>query len=167
MAAHSTLTGADLHEPKGIGGAANGSVYVANGSGSGAWSTTPTFSNYTTTAALKNANRLALTMRFEDIGTAGNQFIVSPLAGKVAGIWVTCDVAPTGSNTVLTASISGTAITAGNITVPFSGAAAGDVSSCTPSALNVVTAGQAIKINTDGGATNTVPATLVFLLDVS
>ncbi|MDE2102788.1 MAG: hypothetical protein KGL39_36425, partial [Patescibacteria group bacterium] len=35
--AHSSLTGADLHEPKGVATAASGSVYVANGSGSGAW----------------------------------------------------------------------------------------------------------------------------------
>lgn len=37
--AHSTLTGADLHEPKGTATATSGQVYVANGSGSGAWTT--------------------------------------------------------------------------------------------------------------------------------
>lgn len=35
---HSTLTGADLHEPKGVSTAAAGTVYTANGSGSGTWS---------------------------------------------------------------------------------------------------------------------------------
>lgn len=35
--AHSTLTGADLHESKGVAAAAANTVYVANGSGSGAW----------------------------------------------------------------------------------------------------------------------------------
>jgi hypothetical protein len=34
---HSTITGADLHEPKGVATAANKTVYVANGSASGAW----------------------------------------------------------------------------------------------------------------------------------
>lgn len=34
---HNSLTGADLHEPKGVGGAASGSVYQANGGGSGSW----------------------------------------------------------------------------------------------------------------------------------
>lgn len=34
---HSTLTGADLHEPKGVATAAAGNVYIANGSGSGHW----------------------------------------------------------------------------------------------------------------------------------
>lgn len=34
---HSTLTGIDLHEPKGAADAASGQVYVANGAGSGTW----------------------------------------------------------------------------------------------------------------------------------
>ena len=35
--AHSTLTGADLHEPKGVASANADDIYVANGSGSGVW----------------------------------------------------------------------------------------------------------------------------------
>ena len=34
---HSTLTGNELHEPKGASTALSGQVYVANGAGSGAW----------------------------------------------------------------------------------------------------------------------------------
>lgn len=34
---HSTLTGTDLHEPKGIASANSGELYFANGAGSGAW----------------------------------------------------------------------------------------------------------------------------------
>lgn len=34
---HSTITGADNHEPKGVESATSGRVYVANGSGSGSW----------------------------------------------------------------------------------------------------------------------------------
>lgn len=34
---HRDLTGADLHEPKGVSTASDGEVYVANGAGSGAW----------------------------------------------------------------------------------------------------------------------------------
>lgn len=37
MATHSTLTGADLHEPKGVASAGANQVYVANGAGSGTW----------------------------------------------------------------------------------------------------------------------------------
>ena len=35
---HNLITGNDLHEPKGVAEATSGKVYVANGSGSGAWS---------------------------------------------------------------------------------------------------------------------------------
>ena len=34
---HASLTGSQLHEPKGADAAANGTVYVANGAGSGTW----------------------------------------------------------------------------------------------------------------------------------
>lgn len=39
MALHKDLTGANLHEPKGVTGATSGQVYVADGSGSGTWTT--------------------------------------------------------------------------------------------------------------------------------
>ena len=35
---HNLITGSDLHEPKGVAAASANKVYVANGSGSGAWS---------------------------------------------------------------------------------------------------------------------------------
>jgi microcystin-dependent protein len=37
MGAHKNLTGADLHEPKGVENASSGMVYVADGAGSGVW----------------------------------------------------------------------------------------------------------------------------------
>lgn len=40
MPEHNTLTGSDLHEPKGVAAAANRTVYVADGAGSGAWEKT-------------------------------------------------------------------------------------------------------------------------------
>ena len=44
MAVHSGLTGANLHEPKGVAAATAGKVYIANGAASGAW-TAPTLLN--------------------------------------------------------------------------------------------------------------------------
>ncbi len=40
---HSALTGAELHEPKGAAAASANTVYVANGSGSGAWTSFTTW----------------------------------------------------------------------------------------------------------------------------
>lgn len=37
MALHKDLSGADLHEPKGIEGAPSGTVYVSSGNGTGVW----------------------------------------------------------------------------------------------------------------------------------
>lgn len=42
--AHASLTGAELHEPKGAAAASSGTVYVADGAGSGAWSSIGTSS---------------------------------------------------------------------------------------------------------------------------
>lgn len=42
--AHASLTGAELHEPKGVATAALGTVYVANGAGSGSWNSISTSS---------------------------------------------------------------------------------------------------------------------------
>ena len=39
MVAHSALTGANLHEPKGVASATVGTVYKADGAGSGSWTT--------------------------------------------------------------------------------------------------------------------------------
>lgn len=36
---HASLTGADLHEPKGASSASSGQVYIADGLGSGVWTT--------------------------------------------------------------------------------------------------------------------------------
>lgn len=41
MAEHNTLTGSALHEPKGAASAVAGQVYIADGSGSGAWTALP------------------------------------------------------------------------------------------------------------------------------
>lgn len=45
---HKLLTGADLHEPKGVETALTGQVYVANGAGSGAWITINTTIQFST-----------------------------------------------------------------------------------------------------------------------
>ena len=37
MPEHNTLTGADLHEPKGVATATAGQIYIADGAGSGTW----------------------------------------------------------------------------------------------------------------------------------
>ena len=145
---HSTLTGSDLHEPKGTAAANTGQVYIANGSGSGTWTA--------------HHNRCVLTTRIDDISTASSAWVVSPVAGTISKIYSVISGAITSGAAVLTAEIGGTAVTNGVLTVAVSGSAAGIIDSATPSAANTVTAGSAIEIATDGGSTNSVSAVITF-----
>ena len=146
---HSTLTGSDLHEPKGTAAANTGQVYIANGSGSGTWTA--------------HHNRCVLTTRIDDISTASSAWVVSPVAGTISKIYSVISGAITGGAAVLTAEIGGVAVTNGVLTVAVSGSAAGIHDVATPTAANTVTAagtGGVIEIVTDGGSTNTVSAVI-------
>ena len=52
--AHSALTGAELHEPKGIAGAASNRVYVSTGAGTGAWQKLNESDNFDFSVKAKN-----------------------------------------------------------------------------------------------------------------
>ena len=145
---HSTLTGSDLHEPKGTAAANTGQVYIANGSGSGTWTA--------------HHNRCVLTTRIDDISTSSSAWVVTPIAGTISKIYSVTSGATTGGTALLTAEIAGVAVTNGVLTVLVSGSAAGIVDVATPTAAYTVTAGAAIEIATDGGSTNTVSAVITF-----
>lgn len=53
---HATLTGANLHEPKGVAAASQGQVYVADGGGSGAWKKINQTDNIDYSVVSKNQN---------------------------------------------------------------------------------------------------------------
>ena len=151
MALHKDLTGADLHEPKGVASASVDTVYVADGSGSGVWKKIETDS--LDTSSVLNANKSLLSILFIDIGTAGSQYLVIPKNATLTKIWVTPQVATATSNTVLTIrNDAGTSM--GTITVT-TGAAAGSIFSLTPASNNTFTAGQKLQIETDGGTSST------------
>ena len=154
MTAHASLTGADLHEPKGVAAATSRQVYIADGAGSGVWTT------------LVNANKAYITARLEDVSTAKSVFVVPGVAGDVSKIYSVIDGAIATADCTLSFEIAGTPITSGDITIAYSGSAAGDVDSSTPSAANTITAGQAIEIITSGASTNTVNATITFIIDL-
>ena len=137
---HSLIEDPNIHEPKGVATAGAGKFYVADGSGSGSWGFT---SHY-------------LTLDIPDITTVTDYYVVAPFTGTITKIYSVIDGVIASANKVLTASINGTDVTNGAITIAYSGSAAGDVDSCTPTALNTVTAGQAIKIAATGATTNSV-----------
>lgn len=73
MAEHNTLTGSQLHEPKGVATATSGQVYTANGSGSGVWTTPPPAAG-TITQGIYNYNDLATTSTPIPLTLASTQY---------------------------------------------------------------------------------------------
>lgn len=162
---HNALTGASLHEPKGVAAASANTVYSASGAGSGTWQKINT--NNIDTSSIKQINKRYLTYTIDDLNTAASYFMVVPVAASVTKIWSVIDGAITGANAVLTFEIAGVAVTNGTVTITQAGSAAGDVDSATPTAANTLTAGQALEIINDGGASNAIKCTLTFELDIS
>lgn len=132
---HSTLTGSDLHEPKGVAAASANEVYVANGSSSGVW----TALQYTLTGVIAN------------VSNSETVYVPIPYAGTVTKVVTVLEGAITMADATVTVSDSAAA-SMGNITVAFTGSAAGDVDTLAPSSNNVVTANDFITVATDGGS---------------
>jgi hypothetical protein len=110
------------------------------------------------------SNDIVLNVDMTDISTAASVWVVAPVASSIKKIYSVINGAITSADAAITTEIGGTAVTGGAITIANSGSAAGDVDSATPSALNVLTAGQALEIITDGGSTGTVRATFTVVL---
>ena len=137
---HALIDDPEIHELKGASTASIGQIYVDDGTGSGDWGF-PT---------------AVLTLDIADITAVADYYIVFPFAATITKAYSVIDGAIGTADKVLTMSIGGVDITDGAITIAYSGSAAGDVDSCTPTALNTVTAGQAIKIAAAGATTNAV-----------
>lgn len=84
-------------------------------------------------------------------------YLVCPHAGTISKIWTVTDGAVGTADITVTGKIGSTAITNGAVTIATSGSAAGDIDSATPTAANVVTAGQAINFVVAGGGSGGSP----------
>jgi hypothetical protein len=162
MVAHASLTGANLHEPKGAASASADTVYVADGAGSGSWVKVDS-ANIDTTSIF-NTNKFTLTAVLDDVSTASSVYIPMPFACTVNSVYSALQAAITGADaTVTVRNNSDTSM--GTLTIAQSGSAAGDVDSLSPSSNNTFTAGQRMRIQTDGASTDT--AKLVFVIVVT
>lgn len=155
---HNALTGASLHEPKGADTATVDKLYAANGAGSGTWRKLTSASIDTT--SVFNHNKRVLTFTIESLNPAASYYIPMPYTGTISNIYSVIDAAITGANDIITFEIANVAVTGGTITITQAGSAAGDVDSCTPSAANAVTAGTALEVVNDGGASNAIRCVL-------
>jgi hypothetical protein len=135
MPAHSTLTGADLHEPKGVASAGANEVYLSDGLGSGSWVVPP----YTLTALIT------------DVSTASTVYIPIPFAGTVTKVvTVLAGSLTTANATVTVKNAAGASM--GTLTITQSGSAAGDIDVLNPVSNNSVTNDSRISVETDGAS---------------
>jgi len=105
------------------------------------------------TAGAADLKTKLVTVAIGDISTAGSVWAVPGVAGSIVKISNVIDTTITTANAGLTFEIGGTAVTGAAITIAFSGSLPGDVDSSAPSALNVITASEAIEIVKDGAST--------------
>lgn len=164
--AHSALTGAELHEPKGVSTATSNETYVANGAGSGTWSE-PEPKGATGASAEQvyvadgagsgawTTRQYVLSGTIADISTSGDLYIPIPYAGNVVKVTGVLHAAIGTANATVTVFDNG-GNSMGAITVAFSGSAAGDIDTLAPASNQDVTDDDWIRVATDGASTNTV-----------
>ena len=119
------------------------------------------------TANAQDLKKVYLTLDITNISSATVVYLPSPVAGTISKITTIINGAIATANAILTGRIGSTAITGGAVTIPFSGSAAGQVNSATPTALNTVAVGNNINFTANNASTNTVRATIVVEITLS
>lgn len=160
MTSHASLTGSDLHEPKGVSGASADTVYVANGGGSGTWQKITKDS--INASSVKDINKVYLTATLADVSTASATYIPLPFACTLNSVTSVISGAITVANSIITVTKVG-GFSAGTMTITAAGSAEGDIDSLVPVSNNTFSANDWLKISTDGGSTTT--QSITFLLE--
>lgn len=170
MPEHSTITDPNIHEPKGVAAASAGFIYVADGSGSGAWQqidassidlsgVTSEVQDELDSGTMEVLGRTCVTSVIPDVSTASSILVPVPM-----------DCTLTRARAVLGGTIAGTAVitfqnsSAAGMGTPlsFTDVGKGSGSTFTPSGSNTFTGPTWFEVLTDGGSTNTVPLYLTF-----
>lgn len=172
MVAHASLTGAELHEPKGIEGAVDRQVYIADGAGSGAWEA-PTASdiqvvdssNFFTATNVEEVleelygREFYFYDRIADVSTPS--FVLIPILENsvVNSIRFVLGGAITTADSTLTITRGGDGASLGTRVIAFSGSAEGTTFDFTPTGNNSLdaTTHRYLKIATDGNSSTAQP----------
>ena len=109
------------------------------------------------TATAAELNDSFVILDIADGSADATYYMVSPHAGTISKIWTVINGAVSTADITVTANIGATPVTNGLVTIATAGSAAGDIDSATPSAANVVTAGQAINFVVAGGGAGGAP----------
>lgn len=150
MANHADLTGADLHEPKGIAGTAANLTYISDGLGSGVWRKTG-LSDIDTVSVL-TLNQLIVTVKVTDI--ASPSVVVVPIPFNCTLVSATSCItgAISGADSTLTFTRAGAA-TIGTIVIDDLGSGEGILDNLSAPVNNTFTGPSWLKIASDGAPT--------------
>lgn len=148
MVEHRDLTGASLHEPKGVENASANEVYHADGGGSGTW--------FDPLSRVQNLNQFSLTGIIDDISTPNeNVYFYVPSDSNLTKIGYVLYGALTGTASIVSLYKNGI-LQAQSITISTGTSGAGVTGSLSLSPTISFTEGQTLELRTDGGSTNTV-----------
>lgn len=150
MPLHRDMTGDELHEPKGIETAADGTVYIADGSGSGTWEDRH--------SGIVSLNQYSLTEKLTDISAPSNHvYFRVPVKSELVSFSVVLDGAVATANNTLTLYINGVAFP-DTLSVSFAGSTAGSSFNLVASTPSTLSAGAIIELRSDGASDNAVAA---------
>jgi fermentation-respiration switch protein FrsA (DUF1100 family) len=112
------------------------------------------------------AETRALAVVIPTLQGSGVTRLVSPFAGTLTRLQSVIAGALATGDATITASINGTAVTGGVLTIAQAGSAAGDADAATPSAANAVAVGDVIALTVGGTNSNAVAATVTLTFTV-
>lgn len=159
MTFHASLTGADLHEPKGVAGAAASTVYVADGTGTGYW--VKIHPGIIDEYQIKNINKGMLSVMLPDVSTTSSIYVPIPRTMDIKKFSVTLQAPITGTDPTV-GFFDGASIYCGGVTLTASGSSAGTSGYFLPTSNYGFAANQVMRIATDGASTGTAAAIIVF-----
>lgn len=154
---HSGLTAANLHEPKGAATASANQLYLANGAGSGTWTT-----------CQGGMNQYVFTLHIQDASSAtaalNSGYLAMPFACTVTQVYSIAYAAIATTDNILTvANNAGSSM--GTITVAFTGSAIGDVDTITTiTTNNTFTAGQKLSVISNSGSATVCPMMITIIV---
>lgn len=151
MALHSTLTGADLHEPKGADAAPASTAYISNGAGSGSWVKVPASALDPTTN--KTLNKHWVVVPVADIANTRVVVVPVPVNATLLSASSCITGAISGGDSTLTFTRAGAA-TIGTIVISAAGSGEGVLDTLSAPINNSFTGPSWLKIASDGGPTS-------------
>ncbi len=109
------------------------------------------------TATAAELNEYFVFLDIADGSAEAVYYLVCPHAGTISKISTVTDAAVATADITITPAIGATGVTNGVVTIATAASAAGDLDTATPTAANVVTAGQAVNFTVTGGGAGGTP----------